>query len=129
MVKSRIQSDHAPKAVGPYSQAIKSKGLIFCSGQVAINPESGKVMQDASVVEQTHQIMKNLKAVLEAAGADFSHVVKTTIFTTDLTHYGKINEIYGSYFEGFDPPARSTIQVAALPLDMMVEIEMIAMTD
>lgn len=125
MKKTIIATETAPKAVGPYSQAIEANGFIFCSGQIAINPETGSNMNDKSIEEQTHQVMRNLQAVLKSAKADFSNVVKSTIFVTDLGDYQKINQIYASYFEG-NHPSRSTIQVAALPLNMSVEIEMIA---
>ena len=125
MKKKIISTNAAPKAVGPYSQAIEANGFIFCSGQVAINPKSGQKLNDKSIEEQTHQVMRNLQAVLRSASADFANVVKSTIFVTDLANYLTINDIYGSYFDA-NPPARSTIQVAALPLNMSVEIEMIA---
>ncbi|MHA2362934.1 MAG: Rid family detoxifying hydrolase [Candidatus Hodarchaeales archaeon] len=129
MNRKRIISNDAPNAVGPYSQAIESNGLIFCSGQIAIDPKTGQVLNEASIEEQTHRVMKNLQAVLNAAGVNFKHVVKSTVYCTDLSKFSKLNEIYGSYFEGFDPPARATVQVAALPLNTAVQIEMIAVKE
>ena len=126
-MKQKIETTKAPKAAGPYSQAIgitilKGK-YIFTSGQIHLTPE-GKLLE-GTIEEQTHQVMKNLQAVLEAAGVSFKEVVKTTIYVTDLTNYGKINEVYGSYFQ--DPfPARETVQVTALPLGAKVEISMVA---
>ncbi len=125
MQRQVILTDKAPAAIGPYSQAIKINGMVFTSGQVPINPASGKI--EASDVEgQAQQVMKNLEAVLTAAGSDFTKVVKATIFLKDLGDFAKVNEIYASRFKA-DPPARSCVQVAKLPLDCLVEIEMIAL--
>lgn len=122
-MKQKIETTKAPKAVGPYSQAIISGNLVFTSGQIHLTPE-GKLLE-GTIEEQTHQVMKNLQAVLEAAGVSFKEVVKTTIYVTDMAVYGKINEVYGSYFS--DPfPARETVQVAALPLGAKVEISLVA---
>jgi len=126
-MKQKIETTKAPKAVGPYSQAIgivTVKGKhIFTSGQIHLTP-AGKLLE-GTIEEQTHQVMKNLQAVLGAAGVSFKEVVKTTIYVTDLANYGKINEVYGSYFS--DPfPARETVQVAVLPLGAKVEISMVA---
>jgi 2-iminobutanoate/2-iminopropanoate deaminase len=119
-----VHSDDAPAAIGPYSQAIRAGDLLFCSGQIGLDPTSGKLVSD-DVVEQAGQVMKNLKAVLAAAGADLTRVAKTTIYLTDLGNFGKVNEVYGSFFDS-DPPARATVQVSALPLGARVEVEAVA---
>ena len=122
-MKQKVETTKAPKAVGPYSQAITEGNLIFTSGQIHLTLE-GKLLE-GTIEEQTHQVMKNLQAVLEAAGVGFRDVVKTTIFVTDLANYGKVNEVYASYFS--DPfPARETVQAAALPLGAKVEISLVA---
>lgn len=126
MTQRTINTEMAPKAIGPYVQAVQANGLVFCSGQIAIDPTTGGFMTGATVQEQTHRVMKNLGAVLEAANLTLADVVKTTIYCTDLAKFKEINEVYGSYFEGTDPPARATIQVAALPLNADVEIECVA---
>ena len=123
-MKTKIETSKAPKAVGPYSQAIVKDNLIFTSGQIYLTTE-GKLLE-GTIEEQTHQIMKNLKAVLEATGVTFNDVVKTTIYVTDMSVYAKVNEIYGSYFiEPF--PARETVCVQSLPLGAHLEISMVAM--
>lgn len=122
-MKQKIETDKAPKAVGPYSQAIVNDNLIFTSGQIHLTPD-GKLL-DGTIEELTHQVMKNLKNVLEKAGVTFNEVVKTTIYVTDMSVYGKINQAYGSYLK--DPyPARETVCVKELPLGAKVEISMIA---
>jgi 2-iminobutanoate/2-iminopropanoate deaminase len=127
MSRKIVSTQNAPAAIGPYSQAVCANGMVFTSGQVPIVPETKKI--EATDIEgQTRQVMKNLKAVLEAAGSDFSKVIKATIFLKDLEHFGKVNEIYSQSF-GEEPPARACVQVARLPLDSLVEIEMIALTD
>ncbi len=125
-MKSVVATSQAPAAVGPYSQAIMTAGLIFTAGQLGINPLTGKLAE--GVEAQTHQAMRNLQAVLESVGSSLDRVLKTTIFVTDLGDFRRINAIYGSYFKDA-PPARSTVQVAALPLGGLVEIEMIAEVD
>lgn len=118
----------APKAIGPYSQAVVwsgGGGLVFCSGQVALDPASGELTGASDVRAQARRAMENLKAVLEAAGSGFDKVVKTTIFLADMGDFAAVNEVYGAYFIG-EPPARSTVQVAALPRGALVEIEAIA---
>ena len=127
MQKTIISTNSAPKAIGPYSQAIKIKELVFTSGQIPINPISGNI-DSTDIGDQTRQVMANLAEVLKAAGSDFSKVVKATIFLTDLANFAKVNEIYGSHFPQ-NPPARSCVQVSKLPKDSLVEIEMIALTD
>jgi len=127
MKRQIISTDKAPAAIGPYSQAVKINGMLFTSGQVPIVPETGKI--EATDIEgQAEQVMKNLEAVLKAGGADFSKVIKCTIFLKDLGHFAKVNEIYGARFKS-EPPARSCVQVAKLPLDCLVEIEAIALTE
>lgn len=122
-MKTKVETQNAPKSTSPYSQAIISGGLIFTSGQVYLTPD-GKLLE-GTIEEQTHQIMKNLKGILEGAGTSFADVVKTTIYVTDMGNYGKINEVYGSYFN--DPfPARETVCVTSLPLGAVLEISMIA---
>jgi 2-iminobutanoate/2-iminopropanoate deaminase len=122
-MKTKIETTKAPKAIGPYSQAVVDGNLVYTSGQIHLTPE-GKLLE-GTVEEQVHQIMKNLQAVLEAAGVSFSHVVKTTIYVTDMTIYGKVNEIYGSYFQA-PYPARETVCVKELPLGAKIEISMTA---
>jgi 2-iminobutanoate/2-iminopropanoate deaminase len=126
-MKKVIHTDKAPKAVGPYSQAIRAGGFLFTSGQIPMDPASGKLVQ-GGIKEQARQVMQNLKAVLEAGGADFSKVVKSTVFLDDLKNFGQFNEVYAEYFSG-DRPARSTFQVAGLPLGAGIEIEMIALVE
>lgn len=119
-----IKSDNAPKAIGPYSQAIAYKDLLFLSGQIPINPLSGNI-ETFDIQGQTEQVMNNLRSVLIAAGSDLSRVLKCTVFLTDLQDFATFNTVYGKYF-GDMPPARSTVQVAKLPKDARVEIEVIA---
>lgn len=121
---SSVSTDKAPAAIGPYSQAIASDDYIFCSGQVALDPASGELL-DGSIGEQTRQAMNNLSAVLTAAGTAFSRVVKTTIYLTDMNDFAAVNEVYAEYFEG-NPPARATVGVAALPKGAKVEIDCVA---
>ena len=121
-----VATSKAPAAVGPYSQAIKTPGLVFTAGQLGLDPASGE-FAGADVAAQTRQAMRNLRAVLEEAGSGLEHIVKTTIFVVDLAHFKTVNEVYGSFFgEDATPPARSTVQVAALPLGGLVEIEAVA---
>lgn len=120
-----VHTDRAPKAIGPYSQAIKAQGLVFCSGQIPLDPATGDLVP-GGVSEQTRQVMENLRAVLIAAGSSLEQVVKTTILLADLTDFTKVNEIYGSYFKEA-PPARATYQVAGLPRGALIEIEAIAL--
>jgi 2-iminobutanoate/2-iminopropanoate deaminase len=118
----------APSAIGPYSQAIRAGELLFCSGQIALDPSSGEMVGGEDVEAQTRRAMDNLGAVLEAGGSDFARVLKTTIFVTDLDDFAAVNAVYGRYFSG-DPPARATVQVAALPKGAKVEIEAVALSD
>lgn len=123
-MKVKVQTDKAPKAIGPYSQAIKANGFLFISGQIPVDPESGQ-MTAVDAVAQTKQVMENLGAILAAEGLGYGDLVKTTVFLTDLTEFTRVNDVYATYFES-DPPARATIQVAALPKGAKVEIEGIA---
>jgi len=123
-MKEIISTENAPGAIGPYSQAIKAGGMLFCSGQIPIDTATGEFVE-GGVVEQTEQVLRNLKAVLEAAGAGISNVVKTTVFLADMNDFGAMNEVYAKYF-GDDKPARATVQAARLPRDARVEIECIA---
>ena len=118
-----VKPANAPKALGPYSPAVKLGDFVYLSGQIPLNPETGEV-EGTTIEEQTHQVMKNIKAVLADMGLDYKHIVKTTIFVSDLNDFDKLNEVYGSYLE--EPyPARSCVQVARLPKDVKVEIECI----
>lgn len=125
MEKRIIKTTHAPAPIGPYNQAVAFGNLLFASGQIAIDPQSGEMKTD-NLTEETEQVMANLKAVLEAAEMDFSNVLKTTIFLTDMGKFSQINEIYGKYFKNEVAPARETVQVAALPKGVHVEISVIA---
>ena len=124
MDKKIINTKNAPAPIGPYNQAILADNTLFISGQIPLDVATG-TMKNKDIKEETHQVMLNLKAILQEAGMNFSDVVKTTIFIMDMKQFGEINEIYGSYFEG-DYPARETVQVAALPKSANVEISMIA---
>lgn len=123
-MKKVIETKNAPAAVGPYSVAVEANGFVFCSGQIAIDPKTNQVLQ-GSVAEQTELIMKNIAGVLEAAGLNFNHVVKTTIFLTSMSDFQTVNEIYAKAFTSA-PPARSTVAVSGLPKGVQVEIEVIA---
>jgi 2-iminobutanoate/2-iminopropanoate deaminase len=125
-VKEIIQTEHAPQAIGPYSQAVKVNGWIFASGQIPTDPASGQFVT-GGIKEQTEQVLKNLEAVLKAAGSDLNHVVKTTVFLLDMGEFVAMNEVYGTFFTA-EPPARATVQAARLPRDARVEIEAIATT-
>jgi len=127
MAKLIIKTDKAPAPIGPYNQAIKANGLIFISGQVAIVPATGE-LETSSIQAETHQVMKNLQAVLDEAKITFGHIVKTTIFLSDMSLFAQVNEIYGSYFTG-DYPARETVAVKGLPRGVNVEISVIAVVD
>jgi 2-iminobutanoate/2-iminopropanoate deaminase len=122
--REAVATDAAPKAIGPYSQAIRAGSLLFLSGQVPLDPATGALVA-GDIGAQTHRVMQNLKAVLEAAGSSLDAVVKTTIFLADLGDFKAVNEVYGGYFTA-PAPARATVQVARLPLDARVEIEAVA---
>ena len=124
-MKEIIQTEHAPNAIGPYSQAVKANGLVFASGQIPIDPETGQFVA-GGIVEQTEQVLKNLAAVLEAAGSGLDRIVKTTVFLADMQEFAAMNEVYGRFFKE-TPPARATVEAARLPRDARVEIEAIAL--
>lgn len=129
MPRQTISTPDAPKAIGPYAQAVSATGrLVFCSGQIPLDPTTGEIIGAGDVREQTERVMLNLAAVLRAAGASFAHVTKTTIFLTDLQDFAAVNEVYGKYV-GATPPARATVQVAGLPKGVAVEIEAIAVVE
>ena len=123
MAVNVISTTKAPGAVGPYSQAIKAGDFLFASGQIAINPEKGKIVS-GGVVEQAEQCMKNVGAILEEAGLSYDDVVKTTVYLTDINFFGAVNEVYGKYFTG--KPARSCVAVKTLPKNVLCEVEVIA---
>lgn len=120
-----VETDNAPGAIGPYSQAVKTSSLVFVSGQLAIDPATGELKNDDIQIE-TRQVMHNLKNVLEAAGSSLQKVVKTTLFIKDMNNFPVINEVYGDFFES-DPPARACVEVARLPKDANVEIEAVGL--
>lgn len=123
-MKETISTKNAPDAIGPYSQAVKVGNLVFCSGQIPIDPATGEFVSE-EVTEQTRQVLKNLSAVLEAAGSDLSNVVKTTVFLVDMDDFTQMNEVYAEFFSE-NKPARATVQAARLPRDTRVEIDCIA---
>ncbi|WP_293788912.1 RidA family protein [uncultured Pedobacter sp.] len=123
-MKQIIKTTNAPAPIGPYSQAVQAGNFLFVSGQVAINPENGE-LNIGNIEEETHQVMRNLKAVLLEAGLTFDHVVKSTIFLSDMGTFAQVNEVYGQYFTA-DFPARETVQVSVLPKNVNVEISVIA---
>lgn len=124
MEKKIIQTNNAPAPIGPYNQAVQFGNMLFVSGQIPLDPQSGELVMD-NIEAETDMVMKNLSAVLEEAGMGFEHVLKSTIFITDMTQFGIINEVYGKYFPS-NAPARETVQVAALPKGVHVEISVIA---
>lgn len=126
MGRKSILTTEAPAPIGPYSQAIRAGKWLFCSGQVALDPMSGQVVGPGDVEKQTSQVMNNIAAVLREAGATFENVVKTTIFLKSMGDFPKVNDLYGAAFVGITPPARSTVEVARLPKDVLVEIEVTA---
>jgi 2-iminobutanoate/2-iminopropanoate deaminase len=130
MPRETISTNDAPRAIGPYSQAVIASGrrLLFCSGQIPLDPATGDMVGAGDVRAQAERVMQNLGAVLAAAGAGWSAVAKTTIFLADLQDFGAVNEVYGRYFPK-DPPARATVQAAGLPKGALVEIEAIAVLD
>jgi 2-iminobutanoate/2-iminopropanoate deaminase len=126
-MKKIISTSEAPAAVGPYSQAIRIGNFVFCSGQIPLDPKTGEIVP-GDVNAQTRRVMENIAAVLRAEGLNFGNIIKTTIFLANLADFQAVNELYGSYFKS-DPPARSTVQVAALPKNAQVEIEVVAATN
>jgi len=125
MDKRIVRTEEAPEAIGPYSQAVVANGMVYAAGQVPLDPKTGQIVP-GDIRAQTKRVMENLKAVLGAAGSSMDKVVKTTVFLRDLNDFGTMNEIYGEYFRE-SPPARSTVQVAKLPREAAVEIEVIAL--
>ncbi len=124
-MKQVITTDRGPQAIGPYSQAIKANGFIFISGQIAFDPATGKLVE-GDIRVQTERVMENLKGIVEAAGSALDRVVKTSVFLKDMNDFAAMNETYGRYFPS-NPPARATVEVARLPRDVRVEIELIAL--
>lgn len=124
-MKQIIKTERAPQAIGPYSQAVRAGALVFASGQIPLDPQTGEFVE-GGVAEQTEQVLRNLSAVLEAAGTSLDRVVKTTVFLADMNDFAAMNEVYGRYFSQ-DAPARATVEAARLPRDARVEIEAIAM--
>jgi 2-iminobutanoate/2-iminopropanoate deaminase len=126
MPRNIISTDKAPQAIGPYSQAVTASGrFVFCSGQIPLDPSTGALVGAGDIRQATERVMKNLEAILHAAGASFADVVKTTIYLVDLSHFAVVNEVYGAFFPT-TPPARVTVQVAALPKGAQVEIDAVA---
>lgn len=125
IMKQEVKTEKAPQAIGPYSQAIKAGGFVFCSGQIAIDPASGE-LNTGGIEEQTRLVLKNLGAVLEAAGSSFDKVVKATVFLQDMNDFSRMNQVYAEFFKA-PFPARAAVQVARLPRDVKVEIEAIAL--
>ena len=125
--KKQVRTDAAPKALGPYAQAIVAGGMVYCAGQIPLDPATGSLVP-GGVAEQTGQVLENLRAVLKAAGSDLDRAVKTTVFIKNMDDFAAMNEVYGrpEYF-GPNPPARSTVEVARLPRDVLVEIEVVAL--
>jgi len=128
MSTQAVSSPKAPAAIGPYSQAIRAGGFLFCSGQIALDPATGELVA-GDVRVQTERVMQNLGAVLAAGGSGWDRVVKVTIFLTDMSDFAAVNEIYGRYFEGLTPPARATVAVRTLPRNVDVEIDCVALHD
>jgi 2-iminobutanoate/2-iminopropanoate deaminase len=124
-MREAIATPDAPQAIGPYSQAIKAAGMVFCSGQIALDPASGAIT-GSDVAHQTERVLRNLAAVLAAAGSGLDRVVKTTVFLKSMGDFAAMNEVYGRYFKTA-PPARSTVEAARLPRDVLVEIDVIAL--
>jgi 2-iminobutanoate/2-iminopropanoate deaminase len=120
-----IATDRGPKAIGPYSQAVRANGFVFLSGQIALDPKTQQVV-DGNVSVQTERVLENLKGILEAAGSSLERVVKTTVFLADMNDFGTVNEVYGRFF-ATNPPARSTVEVSKLPRNVRVEIDLIAL--
>jgi 2-iminobutanoate/2-iminopropanoate deaminase len=123
-MKEIVQTDRGPKPIGPYSQAVKANGFLYLAGQVALDPKTGELTGN-DIRQQTQRTLENVKGILEAAGSNLHHVVKTTVFLKDLNDFAAMNEVYGSFFAAA-PPARSTIQASRLPKDALLEIEVIA---
>ena len=130
MAKKIIRTNKAPAPVGPYNQAIATSGqMLFVAGQIPLDPESGKIVGDGDVKEQTQQVMKNIAAILLEAGANWENVLKTSVFLTDLANFDAMNQVYAEYFAEDTAPARACVEVSRLPKDVLVEIECIAVID
>ena len=127
MIRDVVSTSHAPRAIGPYSQAVivEAGRCIYCSGQIPLDPQTGELVGGGDVGQETHRVMQNLAAVLKAAGVSLDAVVKTTIYLTDLANFAAVNQVYATYFRD-TPPARATVQVAALPRGALVEIDAVA---
>jgi len=123
-MRDAVLTDHSPKPIGPYSQGIRANGFLFAAGQVGLDPKTGELV-GGDIRQQTERTLENVKGIVEAAGVKLTHVVKTTVFLKDMNDFAGMNEVYGRYFPAA-PPARSTVQVARLPKDALVEIEVIA---
>ena len=122
--REAVSTPNAPAAIGPYSQAVKAGGLLFLSGQIPLDPATGNLVA-GGIVEQTHQVFKNIRGILDAGGASFGHVVSAAVFLADMNDFGRMNEVYATYFSA-PAPARATVQVARLPKDCLVEIQVTA---
>ncbi|MFN0167527.1 MAG: RidA family protein [Bryobacteraceae bacterium] len=126
-MKRTIHTDHAPKAIGPYSQAIAWNGLLFVSGQIPLDPATGQIVE-GGVAEQTRRVLENLKAILEAGGSDLSKVLRTTVYLKDMAEFAVMNEVYAQFFTA-EPPARATVEVSRLPRDARLEIDAVAIAE
>jgi 2-iminobutanoate/2-iminopropanoate deaminase len=124
-MKQIIKTDKAPLPIGPYSQAVKANGMLYISGQICLNPETG-LLENESLEHETHQVLKNLGAILISEGLDFTDVVKCSVFIKDMNQFGRINSVYGQYFKDENAPARETVEVSNLPKFVQVEISAIA---
>lgn len=124
-MKEVVLTDRGPKPIGPYSQAIKANGFLYASGQVALDPKTGEFL-GGDIRQQTERVLENLRGILEAAGTNLHHAVKAVVFLKDMNDFGAMNEVYGKYFPAV-PPARTTVQVARLPKDALVEIDLVAL--
>jgi 2-iminobutanoate/2-iminopropanoate deaminase len=127
-LRTIVATTDAPAAIGPYVQAVRTGNLLFCSGQIALDPKTGEVVGESDVKAQTQRVLDNLAAVLYAGGASLASIVKTTIYLRDLGDFGKVNEVYEARF-GSDPPARATVEVSRLPRDVLIEIDAIAVAE
>ncbi|MGB5265127.1 MAG: RidA family protein [Polyangiales bacterium] len=126
MTNKRIETDQAPAAIGPYCQAVAAGDWVYCSGQLALDPSDGQMQGNGDIEVETRQVLRNLDAVLKKAGANRGNVVKATVYLTDMSEFSKMNQVYAQFFEGHTPPARATVQVAALPRGAKVEIDFTA---
>ncbi len=129
MTHRRIETARAPAAIGPYCQAVAAGDWIYCSGQLALDPHTAEMVGDGDIEAETAQVLRNLDAVLAGAGVTRANVVKATVYLTDMSEFSKMNQVYAAFFDGFVPPARATVQVAALPKRAKVEIDFIAQVE